>query len=253
MYKIYPKTLFVGQIVQYLPACQSTNDEASALIANTAVPEGTLVITDRQTAGRGQRGNQWAAEPGQNLTFSLVLKPSFLRAAGQFWLNIAVSLGLYDALLPLAGETLRVKWPNDLYVGNQKIGGVLIENTLHGYEMAWSIVGVGLNVNQTTFAYPTATSLQRLAPQPGGYDLAGLLGQLCETLERRYLQLRVGGRDALKADYLQTLFRYGEEHTYESEGRFFRGVITGVDDTGRLILTTDDGTRTFGFKEVSFV
>lgn len=253
MYKIYPKTLFVGQIGQYLPACQSTNDEASALIANTEAPEGTLVITDRQTAGRGQRGNQWTAEPGQNLTFSLILKPSFLRAAEQFWLNMAVSLGLYDALRPLIGETLRIKWPNDLYADNQKIGGVLIENTLHGYDMAWSVVGVGLNVNQTVFEYPTATSLQQLAPQPGGYKLPVLLGQLCETLEGRYLQLRFGQRDALKAIYRQTLYRYQKEHAYESEGRHFRGIITDVDDTGRLILSTPDGPRTFGFKEVRFL
>ena len=104
MYKIYPKTLFLGQITQYLPSCQSTNDEASALIAHRDPAEGLVVITDNQTAGRGQRGNQWEAKAGQNLTISIILKPSFLAATEQFWLNIAISLGIYDALQPLTGD-----------------------------------------------------------------------------------------------------------------------------------------------------
>lgn len=252
MYKIQPKTLFVGQIIQYLPSCQSTNDEASGLIAQENPVDGTLIVTDQQTAGRGQRGNTWEAQPGQNLTFSLILKPGFLTASEQFWLNIAVSLGLYDALLPLTGDGLRVKWPNDLYVGNQKLGGILIENTLHGYHMAWSVVGVGLNVNQTTFDNVTATSLQHVNPLPSGYDLPGLLSRVCETLEQRYLQLRSGRRDDLKAGYLQTLYCYGEEHPFSSEGRVFQGTIVGIDATGRLAIAERGQVRYFSFKEVTF-
>ena len=157
MYKIYPKTLFVGQIIQYLPSCQSTNDEASALIAQADPVEGTIVVTDHQMAGRGQRGNQWEAQAGQNLTCSLVLKPTFLSANEQFWLNIAISLGIYDGLQPLLGEALRIKWPNDIYVGDQKAGGILVENILQGYSMAWSVVGLGINVNQSDFCSSTAT------------------------------------------------------------------------------------------------
>ncbi|GAB3703502.1 biotin--[acetyl-CoA-carboxylase] ligase [Spirosoma flavus] len=253
MYKIYPKTLFLGQIIQYLPSCQSTNDEASDLIARTDVAEGTLVITDHQTAGRGQRGNIWLATAGQNLTFSLILKPSFLQPTEQFWLNMAISLGIYDALQPLLGDQLRVKWPNDIYVGSKKLGGILIENTLHGTSIAWSIVGMGLNINQTELSYVTATSLQLESPLPNGYDLSGLLRMLCETLEQRYLQLRSGRRDLLKTSYLQILYRYQEEHIFKSEGRQFRGTIIGVDEAGRLAVTENDEVRYFGFKEISFV
>lgn len=253
MYKIYPKTLFLGQKIQYLPSCQSTNDEASALIAQTDPAEGTLVITDHQIAGRGQRGNQWETKSGQNLTASFILKPTFLSANEQFWLNIAISLGIYDVLLPLVGDTLRIKWPNDIYTGDQKVGGILIENTLHGYDIAWSVVGVGLNINQTEFNYPTATSLQQQAPLPNTYDIPGLLSRLCETLEQRYLQLRSGQRDPLKISYLQTLYRYQEEHVFEREGHYFRGIIVGVDDAGRLAIAQDGQVRYFGFKEVSFV
>ncbi|WP_461147354.1 biotin--[acetyl-CoA-carboxylase] ligase [Spirosoma pulveris] len=252
MYKIHPKTLFIGQIIQYLPSCQSTNDEASVLIAQTDPNEGLVVITDNQTAGRGQRGNQWEAKPGENLTFSLLLKPGFLMATEQFLLNMAISLGIYDTLQPLVGPSLRIKWPNDIYVGNQKLGGILIENTLHGYSIAWSVVGIGLNVNQTEFGYSTATALQALAPLPNAYDLPGLLSRLCETLEQRYLQLRSGQRDVLKINYLQILYRFQEEHSFTSEGQVFRGTIIGIDPNGRLAINANGQIRYFGFKEISF-
>ncbi len=253
MYKIYPKTLFLGQITQYLPSCQSTNDEASVLIAQTDPNEGLLVITDNQTAGRGQRGNSWEAQPGQNLTFSLILNPSFLSANEQFWLNMAISLGIYDTLQPLVGPDLCIKWPNDVYVRDQKLGGILIENTLHGYRIARSVVGIGLNVNQTEFGYSTATSLQNQAPLQNAYDLPGLLSRLCETLEQRYLQLRSGQREVLRTDYLQTLYRYQQRHPFESEGQSFQGTIIGIDATGRLAIADDEHVRYFGFKEVSFL
>lgn len=256
MYKIYPKTYFTGQIVHYLPSCQSTNDEAATLIAQSDPTEGTLIVTDQQTAGRGQRGNQWEAQSDQNLTCSLILYPTFLRATEQFWLNMAISLGIHDTLRPLLGDRaaeLRVKWPNDVYVGKQKMGGILIENSLQGYQLATSIIGMGLNINQTQFTYSTATSLQLLAPLPDGYDLPGFLSQLCERLEARYLQLRSGQRDTLRIAYLQLLYRYQEEALYEADGRRFSGIITDVDDTGRLVITENGRRRVFEFKEVVFL
>ncbi|AUD03583.1 biotin--[acetyl-CoA-carboxylase] ligase [Spirosoma pollinicola] len=252
MYKIYPKTLFIGQIIQYLPSCQSTNDEAATLIAQSDPNKGLVVITDNQTAGRGQRGNQWEAKAGENLTFSLILKPGFLMATDQFWLNMAISLGIYDTLQPLLGHSLRIKWPNDIYAGDLKLGGILIENTLHGYSIAWSVAGIGLNVNQTEFGYSTATSLQHESPLPNTYDLPGLLSRLCETVEQRYLQLLSGQRETLKISYLQILYRYQEEHSFDSDGQSFRGTICGIDTTGRLAISVNGEVRYFGFKEVSF-
>jgi BirA family transcriptional regulator, biotin operon repressor / biotin---[acetyl-CoA-carboxylase] ligase len=253
LYKLQPKTLFCGQKLIYLPSCQSTNDEAARLLGTGDAPEGTLVVTDRQTAGRGQRGNVWQAQPGQNLTVSLVLAPAFLRPTEQFWLNMAVSLGLYDALRPLTGDDLRIKWPNDLFVGGQKIGGMLIENTVQSASIANAVVGIGLNVNQTDFSLPTATSLQVAAPLPNGYDLPGLLTGLLEALEKRYLQLRAGQRSVLRADYRAVLYRIGEWASYRADTELFTGRIVGVDETGRLQIETPEGTlRSFWFKEVVF-
>lgn len=214
--------------------------------------EGSLIATDYQVAGRGQRGNVWQAEPAENLTFSILLKPTFLQPNEQFWLTMAVSLGVYDTLQPLLGESLRIKWPNDVYAGDQKLGGMLIENTLQRAQIAWSVVGIGLNVNQTVFGYTTATSLQQQAPLPNAYDRTGLLALLCETIEKRYLQLRTGQRDALKANYLSVLYRYRQEHSFRSNGYAFRGTITGIDPTGRLAIQTVGEVRYFDFKEVAF-
>lgn len=254
MYKIYPKTLFVGQKIVYLPSCQSTNDEAALLLSQEDVPEGTIVVTDQQTQGRGQRGNQWEAQPGQNLTCSLVVRPTFLTAAEQFWLNMAVSLAIQDTLSPLlASSGLTIKWPNDVYVHDRKLGGVLIENTLQGYVLGHSIIGIGLNVNQAIFNVPTATSLLLESPAPDGYSLSGLLTSLAENLEKRYLQLRAGHRNVLRATYLQHLYRYQQPHTYLADDQPFTGIITDLDPTGRLGILTDGVMRYFAFKEVVFM
>ncbi|ARK13277.1 biotin--[acetyl-CoA-carboxylase] ligase [Fibrella sp. ES10-3-2-2] len=254
MYKIYPKTLFVGQKIVYLPSCQSTNDEAARLLSQEDLPEGTIVVTDQQTQGRGQRGNQWEAQPGQNLTFSLILTPSFLSAAEQFWLNMAVSLAIQDTLSPLlSGRRLTIKWPNDVYVEDRKLGGVLIENTLQGYVLGHSVVGIGLNVNQVGFNVPTATSLLLESPIADGYTLPSLLTVLAEQLEKRYLQLRAGHRNVLRATYLQHLYRYQTPHTYMADEVLFTGTIVDLDPTGRLGIMTKEVVRYFAFKEVTFL
>ncbi|MFC5409039.1 biotin--[acetyl-CoA-carboxylase] ligase [Larkinella bovis] len=253
MYKFRPKTLFLGQKINYLPSCQSTNDVAANLIATDNALDGTVVYTEHQTAGRGQRGNQWEAQPGQNFTFSVILQPSFLQANEQFWLNIAVSLGISDWLSTQVGDRLKIKWPNDLYVQERKIGGILIENTLYGYSLAWSIVGIGLNINQTRFQTPTATSLSNETPNDHDFVLSDLFPALLESLERRYLALRAGQRDVLKTNYLQKLFRYQEENEFIADGERFWGTIIGVEETGRLAIQVGDRLRTFAFKEVEFV
>lgn len=218
------------------------------------IPEGTVVVTAHQTAGRGQRGNRWEAAPGENLTFSLLLRSSFLRAAEQFRLSIAVALGVYGALGEHLDEALKVKWPNDLFYGDQKLGGMLIENTLQGYGIAESVVGIGLNVNQLEFAVSTATSLRRITGQPFRYDLEILLARVLEGLEAEYLRLRQGGYEAQKGRYLAALYRYQEWHPFRAaDGRVFNGQILGVDEAGRLALQTESGVRYFGVKEVGFI
>ena len=159
MHKILTNTLFTGKQLVYLPSCHSTNDIASEMLnANTAY-DGMVVVADHQTQGRGQRGNVWVAEAGQNLTFSLVYKPHFLKPELQFLLNIITSLGIKDVLQQFLLQGIAIKWPNDIYIQGKKVAGVLIESAIKGRQLQHAVIGVGLNVNQTTFSVPTATSL----------------------------------------------------------------------------------------------
>ncbi|GAB2857175.1 biotin--[acetyl-CoA-carboxylase] ligase [Hymenobacter ruber] len=247
---VTPKTLFTGQQLVWLPACPSTNSEAQNLIVQNRASEGCTVITDFQTAGRGQRGNQWVAAPAENLMLSVVWQPTFLATTEQFRLSQAVALAVHDwaATLLGPGPELKVKWPNDLYYGNQKLGGILIENSLSGSKIQYSIIGVGLNINQQAFELPTATSFARLTGR--AYDRAALAARLLECLERRYLQLRAGQVSTLRRDYLQALYRYQEIHPFIIDGQPVSGQIVGVEEDGRLAVAIGNELRRFGLQEI---
>ncbi|WP_177204682.1 biotin--[acetyl-CoA-carboxylase] ligase [Hymenobacter arizonensis] len=248
-----PQTLFTGQQLIWLPVCASTNTEAQALIVQNRASDGCTVITDFQTAGRGQRGNQWEASPSENLMLSVVWQPTFLAAAQQFRLSQAVALGVHDWAASLLGPDpkLKLKWPNDLYYGNQKLGGVLIENSLSGTKIQHSIIGIGLNINQQIFAVPTATSIGQLTGRP--YAREAVATRLLECLERRYLQLRAGQVGKLRQEYLRALYRYQEIHSFLIDGKQVSGQIVGVEDDGRLAVAIDQELRRFGMQEIRHV
>jgi BirA family biotin operon repressor/biotin-[acetyl-CoA-carboxylase] ligase len=235
-----------------LPECHSTNTVALELIQNGGAQEGTLVITEHQTSGRGQRGNQWASEKGQNLTFSFILNPRFLAPKDQFMLGKAISLGLHDFVSRvLPQDFVQVKWPNDLIVNGRKVSGVLIENQLSGSLYESAVVGIGLNVNQLEFPVPTAASLSTFAHHR--LDLDELLDELCLLLEQRYQQLKRGDWDSLNKDYLNVLYWFREEHTFFSKSENFVGVIEGVDEIGRLLVRVGAEMRTFDLKEILYI
>ncbi|TAE42236.1 MAG: biotin--[acetyl-CoA-carboxylase] ligase [Runella slithyformis] len=249
MHKIRPKTLFVGKKSIYLPTCQSTNDEAALLLRQQPVEEGTLIITDHQLAGRGQRGNAWQAQAGQNLTFSIVLKPTFLTATEQFRLSVAISLGLWAGLESILPGKLKIKWPNDLYFSDQKLGGILIENSLQGPRLEHAIVGIGLNVNQLDFENPHAASLASLTHQT--YDLEAVLVELLVKIEESYLLLRNGHYNQLKMRYLRNLYRYQEKHLFCQNDTTFEGIIVGVSEEGKLAVQVNNDLKYFELKEIS--
>jgi BirA family biotin operon repressor/biotin-[acetyl-CoA-carboxylase] ligase len=252
LYKIHPKTLFIGKTVQYFTNCYSTNDLATEIIQRKEAFEGMLLITDNQLAGRGQRGNSWEAHPGMNITLSIILKPTFLPANRQFDLNIAVSLAIFDLLSTQSVPALTIKWPNDVYVGDLKMGGVLIENILAGNSIDWSVIGIGLNINQIQFENEKATSL-RVAKQGKEYDIPALVQELSERIEQRYLELRSDRTVVQRAYYLENLYRFEEWHPFTENGSTFAGKITGVGTTGKLVLETQQQIKEFDFKEVGYV
>jgi BirA family biotin operon repressor/biotin-[acetyl-CoA-carboxylase] ligase len=248
-----PQTLFTGRQVVSLPECASTNTEAQDLIHRNRATDGCVVITDKQTAGRGQRGNRWEAAPGENLTLSVVWRPTFLPAPDQFLLSQAVALAVHDWAVVLLGPdpALRVKWPNDMFFGDRKLGGILIENTLSGTMIQHSIIGIGMNINQREFQVPTATSFAALTGR--AYPLAPLASRLLEHLERRYLQLRAGRLAAIRHNYRQVLYRYQQPHLYEVDGRQITGEIIDVDEAGRLALSVGGQIRHFDLKDIRYI
>jgi BirA family transcriptional regulator, biotin operon repressor / biotin---[acetyl-CoA-carboxylase] ligase len=250
LYKIPATTLFLGKKLIFMPECHSTNDLMLLLCQQEPAPEGTVIITANQTAGRGQRGNVWEAEPGKNLTFSLLLKPAFLAIQKQFYLNIFVSLGIRDYLTKQSGQKVHIKWPNDILVEGKKICGILIENQIQGNSLTNSIVGIGLNVNQQLFTINSATSLLLITGTP--FDLSESLDALMHFVEVRYLQLRGSKLDLLKRDYLESLFRRHEPHQFSDQHGRFEGIITGIDDIGRLTIQREQQVISYDLKEISY-
>ena len=233
-----------------LDSVESTNRYCEALDL-TQVEDFTCYWALEQTAGIGQRGNTWASEAGENLTFSLVLKPTWLAAVDQFRLTQMLSLAVVDCLEGLHLKSL-IKWPNDIYADGKKICGMLVSNRVVGDNLASAICGIGLNVNQRVFPewVPHPTSISLLTGQR--YDLEPLLEKLLECIRRRYEALRQG--EELEAEYLSHLMNRGVAARYRHEGREITATITGVDRHGRLLLTTENGEKLIcGMKEIEFI
>ena len=221
------------------------------LLNKNGATDGCVIVAGAQTSGRGQRGNTWDVEPDKNITLSVIFKPSFLEAQHQFSLNIAVSLAALDLLMETVPPGSTVKWPNDLYHQDNKLGGILIENSVTGRYLQHSVVGIGINVNQVSFSHGRATSLALLAGSE--FPLTTLTAKLLENLERRYLALRAGAGDAQKQEYLQHLYRYQEWHDFEIKGQVVKGQIAGIDAAGRLAVLVEQKLQFFQFQEVKFV
>lgn len=227
--------------LQQFDSLESTNKYCE-LLDLAEVEEFTVVWAHRQTAGIGQRGNRWESAPDANLTFSIILKPTFLEAGDSFRITQAVSLGISDLLMELLPDhTTRIKWPNDLLVDGKKICGTLIASTLQGDHIASAICGIGLNVNQTLFPdwIPNPTSLALLSGRH--YGLLPLLEQLLPCIRQRCQQLREGHHTTLDEVYLQRLYNYKKQARYLFRGQAVDATIQGVDTFGRLLLTTVDG------------
>ena len=213
-----------------------------------------VVWAEHQSAGRGQRGHTWHSNEGVNLTFSTVLKPSFLTAVEQFMLSEVVALSLVDTLADY-GVECRIKWTNDIYAGDKKIAGVLIEQSLAGDRIARTVVGIGLNVNQREFPadLPNPTSI--VVERGAECERREVLNTFLQHLEKWYTRLEQGERELVEATYNARLYRRDEFHEYAlPSGERFEAAIRGVRAMGHLCLEHRDGTfGDYAFKEVEFV
>lgn len=244
-------TSFVGHKIIYLPICHSTNLYAQEWLASHPVEEGLVILSDKQTAGKGQRGNTWEAEPGKNITLSVVLTPYFLPLKQLFYLNIVVSLAVFHFLQKYIINGLKIKWPNDLIYENKKISGILVENSIREQQIESAIAGIGININQGNFSIPSAASLKTITGKD--YDLIHLIPELLSHLEEYYLMLKKGEFSALKEQYLSVLFKFEENVIFRAE-ELFEAKIVDVDEDGKLVVLLENHQqRSFDIKEVSFI
>lgn len=237
-----------------LDATPSTNDFLKALLTNQFVENFTVVTTENQTSGRGQMGAKWEVEPCKNLTFSVLVKDLLTEINSIFHLNVLVAVSITEALEQYNISNLAIKWPNDILAENKKIAGVLIENSLKSNGEIFSVVGIGLNVNQKNFDdLPKATSLSCLLD----YDLDkdAVLDSIIQNLKRNVALLQIGEYDKFWQAYNQKLFKKGIPMPFEdTAGVRFMGIIQGVNANGRLeVLMDDDSLKVFDIKEVQML
>ncbi|MDR1172202.1 MAG: biotin--[acetyl-CoA-carboxylase] ligase [Bacteroidales bacterium] len=229
----------------------STNWHLLQLSNVENLAEGTVVVADSQTQGRGQGDSSWESKPGANLTFSIILYPKPVKASRQFILSKAISLAVYDFVSQFVPGA-SVKWPNDVYVDDKKITGMLIENFIEGAHITKTIAGIGVNINQERFVSdaPNPVSLRQLTGKT--YRLEDCLQNLHIRITNRYRMI-TENTGQLNSDYLHHLYRFGQLSRYSANGLPFEATITGVNHYGMLEMTSIDGERNvFGFKEVVF-
>ncbi|MDR1644883.1 MAG: biotin--[acetyl-CoA-carboxylase] ligase [Tannerellaceae bacterium] len=231
----------------------STNLYLREYLQKEPLPEGSVVVARSQTAGRGQAGNTWEAAPGENLTFSLVIYPSTTPASRQFIISQTVALALKETLDDYT-DGISIKWPNDMYRHDRKICGVLIENSLAGREIQSSIIGIGLNLNQTRFTgnAPNPVSLRQITGKT--YDKDEVLKHFLTVFYSYYLLLLEEKEDELRAAYRAALYRGdGTFYTFSDAAGRFDARIEDVEPSGHLVLRLrDDQKRRYAFKEISY-
>lgn len=238
-----------------LDAIDSTNSYLRELSKNTLLEKWTVVSADYQSQGRGQKGAVWQSERGKNLICSILVKLDDFKVQDQFLLNCAVSVGIFNVLKRYKLPKLKIKWPNDIMSVSKKLGGILIENSLTNEQINQTIIGIGINVNQTDFAadLPTAGSIRQLTGE--NHKVHDLLLDIVESIKFQFENMAGSGHKELRAAYNRNLYRKNAAHMFcDARGRKFMGIIRGVNPMGMLeIENEDEKIEAFYFKEISYM
>lgn len=247
-----PGTLFIGQESIFLKETDSTNAWINRQQKMQQLSHGCLVHTDFQQQGKGRLERSWVSDSGQNLLFSVLLRPAGLTLARQSFLSFLTGLSVADTISQFVSMPIYLKWPNDVICENKKVAGILIENQLKGQIIDRSIVGVGINVNQTAFpAEIPATSIFQL----NGVEVSrkAVLETFCKKLEARYLQLLQTHTDLLLQEYNSKLYRNGQEVWIQQDQKIRNGVIQGVDAEGCIQIVTNGVLNRYPFNSVKIL
>jgi BirA family biotin operon repressor/biotin-[acetyl-CoA-carboxylase] ligase len=240
----------IGQKIIHLDTVDSTNNYTANLQKEGKIQHGTVILADEQSAGRGQRGASWTSSAGENLLLSIYLAPDNLSVVDQPALTHFISLSLIDFLRKI-GISGKIKWPNDIYVNDQKIAGILIENSIRSSRISETIIGVGLNVNQTVFDGVNATSIKRQSDQH--YPINDVLFSWIQEMNIVWAELSKGNLEMLKSRYKQELYLLNEPAIYSDVTGEFEGIVRDVDDNGYLFLEKDTERKKYDLKEIKLV
>lgn len=223
-----------------LDAIDSTNSYLRQLSAKEPIEDDTVVVANYQTHGRGQMGTKWDSQESKNLMISIFKDTSFIKIEHNFHISMVVSLSIFKALQLLQIKKLKIKWPNDILADNKKIAGILIENVIKQNQLQASIIGVGMNVNQTEFGeLPSASSLLLITGKV--YDLDEILYGILKQLKFYFQVLKEGKIEILKREYEDYLFRKNKPSTFlDTEGQMISGIICGISDLGNLQVKMED-------------
>jgi BirA family biotin operon repressor/biotin-[acetyl-CoA-carboxylase] ligase len=245
----------IGSEIVEIGEVNSTNSFVAQLLdLKQKLRNGSVYITNNQLAGKGQGENIWETEAGKNLTFTIYLEPGFLDPSDQFYLNKAISLGIQIFLSSLLTEKVHIKWPNDIYITNKKVAGILINHTIIGKQLKHSIIGIGLNVNQTHFVSDAPNPASIIHFTKKEWDLEKTLHRLLGSIHESYHLLRNNDFEFLTKQYYDAMLGYQEWRDYLYQNQQIKAKITGVSSFGTLLLTDDHGhDLECGFKEIEFI
>ena len=244
----------MNELYHHISETASTNVLMKELLRKNELPEGFVVHADFQSLGKGQGSNQWESAKGKNLLFSLLLRPHHIAIEDQFILSQIVSLGIIDVLRDLFPDEkteFSIKWPNDIYWQDKKLGGILIENTLQGRIINASVIGTGLNINQDVFYSdaPNPVSLKQITGKEFPIDL--MLEAITGNILRNYFE---GSPELVREQYMENLYRKTGYHSYRTDGKSFSARIIDIEKDGRLMLEDVNGDMTgYYFKEIEFL
>lgn len=224
----------VGTLRKHFENIDSTNEEAKRLLLKGPVPEGLVITADYQSRGRGQYGRSWQSTKGQNVVMSLILRPAFIKVNDQFDINIVSSLAVANVVKKYC-KNVTIKWPNDIYIDNRKVAGILIENFIQSDSIKSSIIGLGVNVFQTKWPedVPNATSLTLNSDHQ--FTLDQIRDEIISEFNQVYNRLNAE-RSSLKETYIALLYKLNEQALFIINGIKTSGIIRGVDEKGMLIV-----------------
>ncbi len=245
----------IGNKIIVLDKVNSTNAYLQELTKkNDFINEGLVVFSKSQIDGKGLGKNKWESEDGKNIAMSFYIKPEFLNAADNYTICRFVALAVCDFVISIVKRDVAIKWPNDIYYQNKKIAGILIENNISGSVIKFSLVGIGININQQVFKSDAPNPVSLINIMGRSFRVKSLLKKLCLFLDERYSQLLNGGMSIQELEYLEKLFGFNTWLNFKSENLSFEGKIIGVSPFGHLIIQDRKGKRKeFEQKEIQFI